>query len=517
MLIMMAFTVLTATLPADLPQFTTYKVAKASADAWAQLPDTAVSHDGLVMTVWQETITGFNHINYAVYNSQTGQMTTHGVIPNQYGDNIWPRVIHGEDGEFHATWALRPSGTEMEHTWATMYSHFTGGANGTFSPAETVLGWDTGFPTITYNEKKKVPTLFWEHTYWSPIDIETLACSKENGEWGIMYNVSNDPLAGGRVEAAVPDQNGVWYATWEQKTQLYPPAEIVQIAYNHTRGGEWKSRSIMLTGESLGFRTWSIQPKVAVSPDGLQVYILWFYYPDRTYYGQTITYASPEDTEGTFGPIVKIHYGHEVHKFYDAGLVFHGDRFYFAFINSGTIKLMTCLNGVWSEAQALPGVTTAPFYCKMNSSPFAGLSISWNSMGNNPDVYTAFAAMPVASRISAIESASLNTVREKSLFYHNNYNQLSWVNSVKNINGDKNLAVQFLIYRTDGSVFDYNTPYKTFISSSPSTGFEIVESNLRYRFTEKISMVDLGKTYRYAIIAVDEKGTRSEAVEAIRQ
>jgi len=492
-------------------QFVTYNASKTQT-GYSELVDTAVSPDGLVMTVWCEveaSAPGQNRIVASIYNPQTKTSGPIIEVPGQFGDNLWPRVCAGEDGEFFVTWSQRPTSSESEHTRTILFSHFQ---NNAFSAPETVCSPDSDFPVIAYNEKKKVASVYWQLTFWNPIDIEQAVRHRSaNGRWSDAITFSFNEMVSDRVEVAVPDQNGVEYAAFEQKTQIYPPAEIVEICYSNTRTGQWRSRPIMLTGN----RVWTFQPKVAVSPNGREVYILWFVYPEYTYYGQYITYSSDADTEGTYSPVVRVAEGHDEHKFYDSGLVYHGDRFYFSYINDGHVKVSSCYQGKWSYSQTLDN-SLNPRMVRMGSSPYAGLAVAWMKRDGTtpPEAMTAYVALPVASRISAIESASRHEFRQRSLFYHNNYNEVSWVNSEKNITEEKNLAAQFLLFRTEGNTFDYTTPYKTFLSSTPSAGFEIVEDNLRYHFTEKIAASELSKSYKYAIIAVDEKGTKSDPVIA---
>lgn len=497
---------------ADSLSFKTYNASNTKA-GYSELADSAVSPDGLVMSVWCETTqANANRITAQIYNSKTKTMGKLLVIPGQTGDNIWPRVCSGDDGEFFVTWAQRPTGTEANHNRTILFSHYR---NGAFKKPETVCIGTGDFPVIVYNEKTMTASVLWELTVRVPrLHVDHgLRHRNANGAWGSTIQITNNPVSGDRIEAAVPDQNGNYYAVFELKTQAYPPAEIFEAALLHTRSGDWMKTPIILTNN----KVWTFQPKVAVSPDGKEMYITWFHNGQKAYYGQYITFAGDNDAKGTYGPVVLITDGHRDHKNYDSGLIYHGDRFYFAYINDGVVKYRSFHNNKWSEAVTISG-SDYPRIVRMSSSPYAGISISWMKRDGvtPPEAMTAFVDYPVAKRIRIypIASAAKNEVREQSLFFHNNYNEVTWINSEDNLMDGENTAKQFLLFRSEDGSFDYSSPYKTFTADASGNGFSIIETDRRYAFVEMIGRSELSKSYRYAIIAVDEDGNQSDPVLA---
>lgn len=496
---------------ADSLSFKTYNASNTAA-GYSELTDVAVSPDGLVMTVWCETTQARrNKITARIYNSKTKTMGSNIVIPNQFGDNIFPRVCAGDDGEFFVVWALCPTGTEAEHFEAMMFAHYKDGA---FSKPYTVAPGMGAFPTVSYDELDQTVSVYWQHTMRGAGGLsiqQALRKRSPNGTWGNTIYLTNNTYAGDRIESCPPDINGREYVVYEYKVQIGP--EHLEIAFNHTRSGDWMRYPIVLTAN----KGYTFQPKVAVSPDGKEVYITWFVYAEKTYYGQYITFTSEKDTKGTWGPVTRIAAGHNDHKWYDSGLAYHGDRFYFTYINDGVVKYRSFHNNKWSDATTIAG-SSYPRIARMGSSPYAGIAISWMKRDGTtpPESMTAFADYAVAKRIRIypIASAAKNEVREQSLFFHNNYNEVTWINSEDNLMDGENTAKQFLLFRSEDGSFDYSCPYKTFTADASGNGFSIIETDRRYAFVEMIGRSELSKSYRYAIIAVDEDGNQSDPVLA---
>ncbi len=517
---------------AKTPVFTTYKVPKDA--GFARLSDVAVSPDGLVMAVWEQGGDGIlNRVRYSILDPRNGIWTPPRDIPNLNVIGIpgvsrheWPRVCSGGDGEFFLTWGLRRNPrTHDEHTWDTAFAHYKGGLNGSFNAVEVVKYGNSCFPTISYNARTKTPSVWWEETIAFPWrNYDPRVSHRIEGQWTQPESLCGEEgiyaLSGGRVKPAVPDEHGNMYAVWEQKTQIVDGThdyEIFEVSMNYTRNGQWTQSPLQLTR----YGKKALAPKVAVSPDGKEAYALWFRYDDKWYYGQHITFSGENLETVNRGSIVHIAYGHHDHKWYNTGLVHHGDRFYFAYISDGVVRMKTYHNGQWSPEFAIPSIDGRgrwPRYAKMGSSPKAGLAVSWqtNSVASTEDVYVAYAPFPV-SGIHPVAWAQQINVREKSLFFENNYNEIRWVNSEDNIVDEVNKASRFLVFRIEqGQVFDFDaTPHHNFNSATPSAGFEIIQSNRTYRFIEKLSQADSRKSYQYAIVAVDENDNRSEAVIAV--
>ncbi len=501
-------------LPAKDLVFNTYNTSN-SKTGYSELNDTAISPDGLIMTVWCEVEVwnaGQNRIQATVYNTKTKTMSKVITIPGQFGDNIWPRVAAGEDGEFFVTWAQLPTSTEGGHNRTILFAHYK---NGAFAKIETVQNGSGDFPVVHYNPKLKETGVYYELTLWNPLDLEdTVRYRSAKGVWSDPYIFGHHTYGAERMEVAT-DDNGVEYVAYEQKIDI-PPHEVIEAYYTNTRGGRWRSVPIQMTNNG----AWTMQPNVAVRPDGLEVLYIFFSYAEHNYYSVTITYSSKNDTEGKYSSPKFVTEGPWDHKFYDSGLQYHGDRFYFSYNDDGQIKYRTYYKGSWSAPIVIPKSET-PRMCHMSASPYVGIAVAWFKRDgvNPPESMMSFADYAVAKRIRIypVASASRSQVREQSLFFQNNYNVVNWINSSDNIVDGVNTAVKFLLYRSESNTFSYTTPYKTFVAATPGDGFEIVESNKQYRFTESIGRSELSKTYQYAVIAVDEEGNKSDPVVATLQ
>ncbi len=449
---------------------------------------TAINKSGEVIVVWPEAhAANQNKLMYRIYSFKTKKWTSPKEFPAQDGNNVYVRLAGGEKHEFFAVWS---KGVEPGQK-----IYFSRYYDGKWSKPVLISQprKHNEFADICYDAKNKRAVAIWVN--WPGGDnLETYIREFKNLKWGDMKNISNHPNPSGHP-AITSDGKGNLYTVYMQMTSRKPD-ERWQIAYNTNRDGKWLKNSIILTDS----KPWKFHPSIAVNEDGTQVMITWYDYGDKMYYYQYVEYNGKQSK---WYPVRIIDEGHKVHAIYYNSVSYLIDRFYFSYVGSdNNVYVKEFYNNSWSDRIQLSDSGEC-IYSLAYASPYYGLSISWTDKTDNfRQIYVALLKR-MKIFIMPPKSIKVEHHYDEQLFRIMKYNTIEWVKNEENIVDGESLVDYYYVFRVKSDEnFDFNAePYKKF-------------SNDIISFADYFNVNDNPESYKYAIIAVDKDGNKSDPLIA---